>query len=69
MTAEQQLRLECLKVATATVGNPNVLDNARKYFAFVTEVQETEAQEGTVGPVRVAMKGTNQQQITKGKTK
>jgi len=37
MMNDQQIRLECLKLAISTPGDPNVLATARRYVEFVTE--------------------------------
>lgn len=36
---DQEIRLECIKAAVATIGNPNHVAQARDYYQFVTEGQ------------------------------
>jgi hypothetical protein len=43
MTRDQAIRIECVKAAVATVGNPNHVQTAREYYAFVTEPNAVEA--------------------------
>ncbi len=35
---QQELRLECIKAAVATQGEPDKVRTARKYYEFVSEV-------------------------------
>lgn len=55
MTIEQQLRLECLREAVRTPGNPNTLQLAEKYLAFVNAGSEVSKD---TSPVKQASKGT-----------
>jgi hypothetical protein len=38
---DKQLRLACLDAAVRTIGNPNHIQQAREYYAFVTEAVVT----------------------------
>lgn len=44
MTADQAIRIECIKAAVATIGNPNHVTQAREYYEFVTELKEAPAE-------------------------
>jgi hypothetical protein len=52
---DKQIRLACLDAAVRTAGNPNHIQQAREYYAFVTEAREDEAP-ATKADIEVATK-------------
>jgi hypothetical protein len=52
---DTEIRLACIQAAVATAGNPNHVQQAREYYAFVTEgaqKAETASEETTTSNAR-----------------